>query len=862
MTIQAQITQLLNHLHRGGAWRFLWTPNGGEAGNKKRSVWYPVDQPVTLPASWADKNVYFGVNPSTQRREYYEASINNEIAALNCLFAEFDGADFTNPTEAERDAALTEILKETPNKSLLVAMREALKRAQKTKFLTDIPHYKRLALAHVNALDPAPSVIWDSGSGYHAVWLLDKTFPITSDADRTLARHVQAGWVNRVSGDPGAKDLRRVLRFLGTTNRKKHFAPHYPTVEFIKFNLDQVYPLADLAALLPTPTESQPQPQAPTQTTQPTTPAPAPFDGASVIQAFNAGHRYRDLALTYGYTDAGGNRLSRPGQPESGGVELDPTNNRGRHWSSNDEMHDPHWKRPFDLYAHFEHGGNVKAAVKAAAAQLGIAYADERQLATVVDPTTGEIIPLADLMEFCRGEIARRMAGMKDSQTNVALAVVQIFEHAQTIEAPLSDRHLAGLAAVTHQTANYARKGSVIYSKTTLDDGTVKRTPAGRQPNGLDQWLITRTGRGNGILADTYQLSDEMFHAYREKSSTKVYNQSVDPLWMISRGMLTTVESNMVDDAFIRTAFKRGVKRLPQVLTPAQQTERVEHLTTTQAADEARYAAHLIAHSKNGGDFQRLDTLATLMNGAADDQSKGLKSFTTTGLHIIAALTAKNGQNLSELAEMTHRHEAVISAAVKRLARTQIQEMTIRPLVRIVQFGTSRRVFIYRTWQDRLALIRSKMCTDGLLKARQIGYANQRIRRIDKILPGVRNEELRELYQEIRERTVRMIGAIEGKRTAKEAAALIHQEIAQENVLSMPTRPDLAPPAPFYRPTEGDVLTAYEKKVLINRLADGRVVFEVYDLGVREGEFSLPVANFAAQVLTSRPRVERQGVPL
>jgi len=793
MTTPAQITQLLNHLHRGGAWRFLWTPNGGEAGNKKRSVWYPVDQPVTLPASWADKNVYFGVNPSTQRREYYEASINNEIAALNCLFAEFDGADFTNPTEAERDAALTEILKETPNKSLLVAMREALKRAQKTKFLTDIPHYKRLALAHVNALDPAPSVIWDSGSGYHAVWLLDKTFPITSDADRTLARYVQAGWVNRVSGDPGAKDLRRVLRFLGTKNRKKHFAPHYPTVEFIKFNLDQVYPLADLAALLPAPTEPQPQPQAPTQATQPTT--PAPFDGESVISAFNARHSYRDLALTYGYTDAGGNRLSRPGQPDSGGVELDPTDNRGRHWSSNDEMHDPHWRRPFDLYANFEHGGNVKAAVKAAAAQLGIAYANERQLATVVDPTTGEIIPLADLMEFCREEVASRMAGMKDSQINVALAILQIFEHAQTVEAPLSDRHLAGLAAVNHQTANHARKGAVIYRKETLPDGKVKRTPTGRQPNGLDQWLITRTAKGNGILADVYRLSDEMFHAYRDGSSTKGCNTEVlSPLWMIRRGMLTTVESNMVDDAFVRSSFKPTVKRLPQILNPAQQAERVEHLTTTQAADEARYAAHLIAHSRTTQDFQRLDTLATIMNGGASDGKKPLKSFTTTGLHIIAALQEKNGLNLSELAEMTHRHEAVISAAVKRLARDRIQEMAIRPLVRVVQFGTSKRVFLYRTWQDRLAAIRGRMCTDGLLKARQIGYANQRIRRIDKILPQVRNPELWELYQEIRARTERMIAAIEGRRTAKEAAQLIHQEIAQERKLATP--PPALTPAP------------------------------------------------------------------
>ena len=70
------------------------------------------------------------------------------------------------------------------------------------------------------------------------------------------------------------------------------------------------------------------------------------------------------------------------------------------------------------------------------------------------------------------------------------------------------------------------------------------------------------------------------------------------------------------------------------------------------------------------------------------------------------------------------------------------------------------------------------------------------------------------------------------------------------------------PPAPSYAPAVGDVLTQHGKKILVNRLVDRRVIFEVYDLGVREGEFSLPVDRFTAQVVGSRPRVERQGVAL
>lgn len=74
--------------------------------------------------------------------------------------------------------------------------------------------------------------------------------------------------------------------------------------------------------------------------------------------------------------------------------------------------------------------------------------------------------------------------------------------------------------------------------------------------------------------------------------------------------------------------------------------------------------------------------------------------------------------------------------------------------------------------------------------------------------------------------------------------------------------PVLAPPAPPYAPAVGDILTLHGKKILINRLADGKVHFEVYDLGVNQGVFWLNQGDFTAQVWGSRPRVERQEVPL
>ena len=79
----------------------------------------------------------------------------------------------------------------------------------------------------------------------------------------------------------------------------------------------------------------------------------------------------------------------------------------------------------------------------------------------------------------------------------------------------------------------------------------------------------------------------------------------------------------------------------------------------------------------------------------------------------------------------------------------------------------------------------------------------------------------------------------------------------------MATPPLSAPieqPAPPYAPAVGDVLTQHAKRICVTRLADGKVHFEVYDLGVREGEFWLNQPDFVAQVVGSRPRIERQGV--
>lgn len=101
------------------------------------------------------------------------------------------------------------------------------------------------------------------------------------------------------------------------------------------------------------------------------------YDGESVIDAYNTKHSIEAVLTHYGYTKAHGGRWSRPGDKDSAGVEIIKGQNKTYHYSSNDPLdsdsHGEHQPRaPFDYFLHFEHKGDYKAAVKAAALELGM----------------------------------------------------------------------------------------------------------------------------------------------------------------------------------------------------------------------------------------------------------------------------------------------------------------------------------------------------------------------------------------------------------------------------------------------------------------------------------------------------------
>jgi len=195
---QGAKNRLLAHLHRGGKWAYWWTLQD------RKSHWWQVGKPSPLPSGDAD--TYFGVHPTACKKGAGSRATNADVVAVNCVFADFDVKDHGS---------------------------------------------KEMTLAHVEGLPVVPSALVDSGGGYHAYWLLREPFIIDSEEDRKRIKELQRRWVDYVGGDPGAKDLARVLRVPGTRNMKPVYAPNFPTVTIVQADLTLLYRVDGLEAAIP-----------------------------------------------------------------------------------------------------------------------------------------------------------------------------------------------------------------------------------------------------------------------------------------------------------------------------------------------------------------------------------------------------------------------------------------------------------------------------------------------------------------------------------------------------------------------------------------------------------------------------------
>ncbi len=211
--LSEQTMALLAHSWQGGQYAYFWTPDGEPYFSKryqeeriaKVSLWFPLTRRwPTVPAAWHERNVYFGVHPTSSAGEHWQRARIGTVATVNSLFAEFDAEDYGSK------AAIWE---------------------------------------HLQSLPIFPTCIVDSGGGLHCYWWLNEQY-IINDENRAYMKRCQAAWVDMVGGDDGAKDLARVLRLPGWQNRKPERGPDFPTVQVMELNPRRIFPFSRIKALV------------------------------------------------------------------------------------------------------------------------------------------------------------------------------------------------------------------------------------------------------------------------------------------------------------------------------------------------------------------------------------------------------------------------------------------------------------------------------------------------------------------------------------------------------------------------------------------------------------------------------------
>lgn len=407
-------SKLLAMLHSGGTLRHFWTPNGRKSGNGRETLWRSVADGEYLPKHWIHanphKHVYFGINTSSvsitdgdRKKKYlidkddayiqsYTRGKSNYIDAVNCVFADFDGKDFTQPSSESIESEFNALLEKPENAvaGKKALWNQAVGAAKAAVYKTDMHKYNSLAFDKVRSLPIQPSVWWFSGGGFQCAWLLDQTITIDDIETLNFAKSLQKRWTDFVDSDPAAKDLARVLRLPGSFNVKSVY-PEPQFVTFVEYNTDLRYTTNQIIELLPDDTETQKK-QKRTYTAIPKHVEIANEDlsdielddsnlstfAIRVLSEYNRLHSVKTVLEAFGYADAGNDRLTRPGSDTSKGVAI-LENNRSWHFSSSDLLYTEYGSKsrtPFDVVTAYQFGGDYEDAAIEIGRELGILTKD------------------------------------------------------------------------------------------------------------------------------------------------------------------------------------------------------------------------------------------------------------------------------------------------------------------------------------------------------------------------------------------------------------------------------------------------------------------------------------------------------
>jgi len=163
----------------------------------KRSAWFQdVDDAAEYVSNRRAEDIYCGVGLSATDNGAHKRHTEDEVVALSGLFAD---VDFQAPIHAE-------------NKNYPPA---------------------ETALELIKSMPFQPSLVLETGHGYHAWWLFKEPYAFDDEADRQRIKNISRSWVAMLQRKAASRgysldavfDLSRILRIPGTHNCKNPERP-------------------------------------------------------------------------------------------------------------------------------------------------------------------------------------------------------------------------------------------------------------------------------------------------------------------------------------------------------------------------------------------------------------------------------------------------------------------------------------------------------------------------------------------------------------------------------------------------------------------------------------------------------------
>ena len=226
-----------------------------------------------------------------------------------------------------------------------------------------------------------------------------------------------------------------------------------------------------------------------------------------------------------------------------------------------------------------------------------------------------------------------------------------------------------------------------------------------------------------------------------------------------SRDALQFIETNMRDDAFVNVP--------PVKLDP-----------------------RLKLAAKNGANAEQLDRMAAML--APDEK---LKPFGLSAPRVLAYLKYYPSADIEAIVNATHLSERTVRTVLK-VAGAELVEKGYLPLVEVMRQGRKLTYSLADDWRERLDALRNDLCTNGLIVARTIKHAGERIQRIEQFIkknqaaPRKRlDETTKAQYEAIRDRARTLQKRLSGGGDVDKSAALaISEALANvESELIAPT---------------------------------------------------------------------------